>query len=69
MKHYNVMNQIKAAKLREEVFLTLIEAAAKQGQFNRDVLKGGTDVQALAKHYKGVSEIVIATYAEGEDNE
>ena len=44
------MNQIKAAKLREEVFLTLIEAAAKQGQFNRDVLKGGTDVQALAKH-------------------
>jgi len=63
------MNQIKAAKLREEVFLTLIEAAAKQGQFNRDNLADGKYVQALAKHYKGVSEIVIATYAEGEDNE
>jgi len=63
------MNQIKAAKLREEVFLTLIEAAANQGQFNRESLTGGKDVQALAKHYKGVSEIVITTYAEGEDND
>ena len=63
------MNQIKAAKLREEVFLKLIDAAANQGQFNRDSLTSGKDVQQLAKHYKGVSEIVIATYAEGDDYE
>jgi len=61
------MNHIKAAKLREEVFLKLIDSAAAQGQFNREALTGGKDVQALAKHYKGVSEIIIATYAEGED--
>lgn len=63
------MNQLKQKKLMEECFLRLIEAAAVQGQFNPANLSNGKSVQSLAKHYKGVAEIVIATFGEGEDNE
>ena len=61
------MNHLKQKKIMEETFLRLIEAAANQGKFNSENLKEGRDVQTLAKHYKGVAEIIAHTFGEGED--
>jgi hypothetical protein len=61
------MNNLKQKKLQEETYLRLIEAAANQGKFNREELKNGKEILALSKHYKGVAEIITATYLEGED--
>jgi hypothetical protein len=62
------MNNLKQKKLQEESYLRLIEAAANQGKFNPEELKSAKDVLALAKHYKGIAEIVTATYLEGDED-
>lgn len=52
------------SKVQEEAYLRLIEAAANNGFFNRENLRDGKDVKAIAEHLRGVSEIVAFVWEE-----
>jgi hypothetical protein len=58
------MKSIKNQKVQDEVFFRLIEATASEGVFNLGQLKSAKEAQSIAKHLKGVSEIVAAVYNE-----
>jgi hypothetical protein len=53
---------VKSASIQEEVYLRLIEAAAVQGAFNRGELKDANQCQDIAKHLRGVSEIITSVW-------
>jgi len=53
---------VKSASIQEEVYLRLIEAVANQGVFNRGELKDANQAQDIAKHLRGVSEIIAAVW-------
>lgn len=55
---------VKSASIQEEVYLRLVEAVAVQGVFNRGELKDGNQVADIAKHLRGVSEIVASVWEE-----
>jgi hypothetical protein len=61
------MKTPKQQKSQDEIFLRLVEATANSGAFALGELKNGKEAQAIAKHLRGVAEIIAATYAEGED--
>ena len=52
------------SKLQEEAYLRLIEAAAYNEMFNRENLRDGQDVKAIAEHLRGVSEILAFVFEE-----
>lgn len=52
------------SKVQEEAYLRLIEAAANNGMFNRENLRDGNDVKAIAEHLRGVSEIIAFVWEE-----
>ena len=54
----------KSSKIQDEVFLRLIQAQANTGAFQLGTLKNGKEAQVIAKHLKGVAEILAATYTE-----
>jgi len=54
----------KSNKMRDEVFLRLIEAQASTGSFALGELKSGNEAKSHAKHLKGVAEIIAAVYTE-----
>ena len=51
-------------KVQDEIFLRLIQATAAEGVFNLGVMKSAKEAQQIAKHLRGVSEIIAATYNE-----
>lgn len=53
---------VKSASIQEEVYLRLVEAVANQGVFNRGELKDANQAQDIAKHLRGVSEIIAAVW-------
>lgn len=55
---------VKTNNIQEEVYLRLVEAVAVQGVFNRGELKDANQCQDIAKHLRGVSEIVAAVWEE-----
>ncbi len=55
---------VKSASIQEEVYLRLIEAVAVQGQFNRGELKDANQALEIAKHLRGVSEIIASVWEE-----
>ncbi len=59
------MKSIKSQKVQDEIFYKLVEATAQSGVFNLGQLKSAKEAQSIAKHLKGVSEIIAATYTEG----
>ena len=54
----------KVNKMRDEVFLRLIQATANTGAFNLGTLQNGNEAKSHAKHLKGVAEIIAAVYTE-----
>ena len=50
--------------IQDDIFLRLVEATANAGTFALGELKSGDDVQKIAKHLRGVAEIIAATYEE-----
>ena len=58
------MKNIKAQKVQDEVFFRLVESQAATGVFNLGELKSGKEAQSIAKHLKGVSEIIAVVYSE-----
>jgi hypothetical protein len=64
------MKSIKNQKIQDEIFFRLVEATAQTGTFNLGELKNAQQCQSIAKHLKGVSEIIAAVYtAEAESSE
>ena len=63
------MKNIKTQKTQDEIFYRLVSAAAAEGTFNLGQLKSGKEAQSIAKHLKGVSEIIAATYTEEVEEE
>jgi hypothetical protein len=61
------MKTPKQQKSQDEIFLRLVEATANSGVFALGELKNGAEAQKIAKHLRGVAEIIAATYAEGEE--
>lgn len=55
---------VKTASIQEEVYLRLVEAVANQGLFNRGELRDGNQAQEIAKHLRGVSEIITSVWEE-----
>jgi hypothetical protein len=55
---------VKSASIQEEVYLRLIEAVAAQGQFNLGILHDANQALEIAKHLRGVSEIITAVWEE-----
>lgn len=55
---------IEKSKLQEEAYLRLIGAAAEKGMFDRENLRDGKDVKAIAEHLRGVSEILAFVFEE-----
>ncbi len=55
---------MKSASIQEEVYLRLIEAVAVQGQFNRGELRDANQALEIAKHLRGVSEIIASVWEE-----
>jgi hypothetical protein len=58
------MKTPKRQKKQDEVFLKLINGAANSGVFNRGELKSREETIAIARHLKGVSDIIAAVYTE-----
>jgi hypothetical protein len=58
------MKNIKTQKVQDEIFYKLIEATAQSGVFNLGELKSGKEAQSIAKHLKGVSEIIAVVYTD-----
>jgi hypothetical protein len=54
----------KTNNIQEEVYLRLIEAVAVQGQFNRGELRDANQALEIAKHLRGVSEIIATVWEE-----
>ena len=52
----------KTNNIQDEIFLRLVEATANAGTFALGELKSGDEVQKVAKHLRGVAEIISATY-------
>lgn len=48
--------------IQEEVFLRLIEATANSGAFALGELKNGAQAESIAKHLRGVSEIICSVW-------
>jgi len=48
--------------IQDDIFLRLVEATANSGTFALGELKSGDEVQKIAKHLRGVAEIISATY-------
>lgn len=48
--------------IQEEVYLRLIEATANSGAFALGELKNGSQAEAIAKHLRGVSEIICSVW-------
>jgi len=63
------MKSIKNQKIQDEIFFRLVEATAQTGTFNLGELKSAQQCQSIAKHLKGVSEIIAATYVESPEEE
>jgi hypothetical protein len=63
------MKSIKNQKIQDEIFFRLVEATAQTGTFNLGELKNAQQCQSIAKHLKGVSEIIAATYVESPEEE
>ena len=63
------MKSIKNQKVQDEIFFRLIEATAQTGAFNLGELKNAQQCQSIAKHLKGVSEIIAATYTQEPEEE
>jgi hypothetical protein len=63
------MKSIKSTKVQDEVFYKLVEATAQSGVFALGELKSGKEAQSIAKHLKGVSEIIAAVYTEEGEEE
>jgi hypothetical protein len=61
------MKTPKQQKSQDEIFLRLVEATANSGVFALGELKNGAEAQKIAKHLRGVAEIIAATYAEVEE--
>ena len=59
------MKNIKTQKVQDEIFYKLVEATAHSGVFALGALKSGKEAQSIAKHLRGVAEIIAATYCEG----
>ncbi len=59
------MKNLKTQKIQDEIFYRLVEATAQSGVFNLGELKNGAEAQKIAKHLRGVAEIIAATYTEG----
>jgi hypothetical protein len=57
----------KAQKVQDEVFYRLILANAQDGTFNLGELKSGKEALSIAKHLRGVSEIIATAYTEEEE--
>lgn len=55
---------VKSASIQEEVYLRLIEAVANQGAFNLGDLRDAKQCQDIAKHLRGVSEIITSVWEE-----
>lgn len=55
----------KAQRTQDDIFLRLVEATANSGAFALGELKSGDEAQKIAKHLRGVAEIIAATYADG----
>ena len=53
---------VKSASIQEEVYLRLIEAVANQGAFNLGELRDAKQCQDIAKHLRGVSEIIASVW-------
>ena len=61
------MKSIKNQKVQDEIFYKLIEATASTGVFGLGELKNGAEAQKIAKHLRGVSEIIAAIYCEEQE--
>jgi len=61
------MRNMKTQKVQDEIFYKLIEATANTGVFGLGELKNGSEAQKIAKHLRGVSEIIAATYCEEQE--
>lgn len=55
---------VKTNNIQDDIFLRLVEATANAGVFALGELKSGDDVKKIAKHLRGVAEIIAATYEE-----
>lgn len=55
---------VKSASIQEEVYLRLVEAVANQGLFNRGELRDANQALEIAKHLRGVSEIITSVWEE-----
>jgi len=53
---------VKTNNIQDDIFLRLVEATANSGTFALGELKSGDEVQKIAKHLRGVAEIIAATY-------
>jgi hypothetical protein len=53
---------VKTNNIQDDIFLRLVEATANAGTFALGELKSGDEVQKIAKHLRGVAEIIAATY-------
>lgn len=48
--------------IQEEIFLRLVEATANSGVFALGELKNGDEAAKIARHLRGVAEIVSSVY-------
>jgi hypothetical protein len=53
---------VKSVSIQEEVYLRLIEAVANQEAFNLGRLRDANQCQDIAKHLRGVSEIIASVW-------
>lgn len=61
------MKSIKSQKVQDEIFYKLVEATANTGVFGLGELKNGAEAQKIAKHLRGVAEIIATTYCEDQE--
>jgi hypothetical protein len=50
--------------IQQEIYLRLVEATANSGAFSLGELKSGSQAESIAKHLRGVSEIVASVWEE-----
>ena len=55
---------VKTNNIQDDIFLRLVEATANSGTFALGELKSGDEVQKIAKHLRGVSEIITSVWEE-----
>jgi hypothetical protein len=53
---------VNTNNIQDDIFLRLVEATANAGTFALGELKSGDEVQKIAKHLRGVSEIIASVW-------